>query len=68
MWSSVTNDSKDLIEKMLHKTPSKRPTIQEVLDHPWIVGNDINIKELRRKSNENSDKIMQFMAYSNVDL
>ena len=68
MWSSVTNDAKDLIEKMLHKTPSKRPTIQEVLDHPWIVGNDINIKELRRKSNENSDKIMQFMAYSNVDL
>jgi hypothetical protein len=42
--------------------------IEEVLDHPWIIGTDINIKELRRKSNENSDAIMKFVAYSNVDL
>lgn len=38
------------------------------MDHPWIIGNDVNIRDLRRKSNENADKIMQFMAYSNVDM
>lgn len=68
VWSTVSAEAKDLISKLLEKNPSKRPSIQEVLDHPWIVGDDVNIRDLRRKSNENADKIMQFVAYSNTDL
>ena len=68
VWSTVSNDAKDLINKLLQKQPKKRPSIEEVLDHPWIIGNDVNIRELRRKSNDMGDKVMQFVAYSNVDM
>lgn len=30
----------DLLRKLLQVTPSRRPTIQEVLDHPWMMEED----------------------------
>ncbi len=68
MWSTVSQEGKDLISQLLKKNPKHRMKIEEVLEHPWIVGSDINIIQLRRKSNENADEIMKFVAYSNVDL
>jgi len=35
-FSSVCNEAKDLISSMMHMTPKKRPTIQEVLNHKWL--------------------------------
>lgn len=68
VWSTVSAEGKDIISKLLVKQPKGRMTIEEVLDHPWIIGDDVNIRDLRRKSSEGGDKIMQFVAYSNVDL
>ena len=57
-----------MISKLLIKDKNKRMKIEEVLDHPWIVGQDKSIKELRRKSSDMGDKVLQFVAYSNTNL
>ena len=35
-WSKVSKEAKDLISRLLNKSPEKRPEAQEVLIHPWI--------------------------------
>lgn len=42
--------------------------IDQVLEHPWILGNDQNITMLRRKSADMGDKVLQFVAYSNTNM
>mmetsp|Transcript_18967 Transcript_18967/g.13582 ORF Transcript_18967/g.13582 Transcript_18967/m.13582 type:complete len:130 (-) Transcript_18967:355-744(-) len=37
VWSTVSNEGKDLISKLLNKDRHTRITIKEALDHPWIV-------------------------------
>lgn len=54
--------------KLLVRKPAERMSIAEVLDHPWIVGEDASIKDLRRKSFDEGDEVMQFVAYSNTSL
>lgn len=50
------------------KDPKKRIDIKTVLDHKWITGQDQAIRELRRKSQDANDQVMQFVAYSNVNI
>lgn len=52
VWQSVSNEAKDIIRKLLVKNPEERLTPDEVLSHPWIVGDskttDIGaMKEMR---------------------
>lgn len=63
----MSESAKDLILKLLVRKPAERIAITEVLEHPWIVGDDKKIMELRRKSNENHDDVLKFVAYSNTD-
>ncbi|KAF8403806.1 hypothetical protein HHK36_011912 [Tetracentron sinense] len=35
-WPKVSDNAKDLVKKMLNPDPKRRPTAQEVLDHPWL--------------------------------
>jgi serine/threonine protein kinase len=35
-WSNLSEDVRYLIVQMLSKEPFARPTIEEVLDHPWF--------------------------------
>jgi serine/threonine protein kinase len=37
--SQVTKELKDLIQRLLHKTPTERLTLEEVLQHPWVTLN-----------------------------
>jgi len=46
----VSNDAKDFILKLLDKNPKTRIKINQVLEHPWITGNDKDIKELRKQA------------------
>jgi len=39
-----------------------------VLEHPWIAKINKKITDLRRKSSDEGDKILQFMAYTNTDI
>jgi serine/threonine protein kinase len=67
VWKQVTEPAKDLILKLLVRKPAERIKIKDVLDHPWIIGDDKKIMELRRKSNECDDEVLKFVAYSNTD-
>lgn len=55
VWTGVSDDGKDLINKLLVKDPKQRISIKEVLEHRWIVNKDQNIRELRRKSQDMND-------------
>lgn len=68
VWSTVSAEGKDLISKLLIKNRKDRIKIQEALDHPWISGADPIINNLRRKSGEFGDKLMQFVAYSHSNM
>lgn len=35
----VSDDAKDLISRLLRKDPKQRPTIEEVMVHPWVTKN-----------------------------
>lgn len=35
-WNDVSSEAKDLVKQMLEKSPWKRITAEEVLDHPWL--------------------------------
>lgn len=40
IWSVISPEAKDLIEKMLTYNPEKRPSCREVLSHPWFIKED----------------------------
>ena len=68
VWDPVSNEAKDLLLKLLDKNPKTRIKINQVLEHPWIIGADKDIKDLRINSKKSSDLLMQFMSYSNTSL
>ena len=35
-WKKITNEMMDLIKQMLIKDPKERPTMTQVLKHPWF--------------------------------
>lgn len=43
-WSNISDDAKDFIVKSLDIDNKRRPSAQQLLDHPWIV-NHLLIKE-----------------------
>ena len=36
-WDTVSTEAKDLISHLLVKEASKRYTVEDVLDHPWLM-------------------------------
>jgi calcium/calmodulin-dependent protein kinase I len=68
VWSTVSVEGKDLISKLLIKNRKDRISIKEALDHPWISGQDPVINNLRRKSQDAGNKMMEFIAYSNNNM
>ena len=36
VWQSVSEECKDLLRKLLEKDQDARPSISEVLQHPWL--------------------------------
>jgi serine/threonine protein kinase len=41
----VTAEAKDIIQKMLNRDYNKRPSANELLNHPWFVKASSNDKE-----------------------
>lgn len=68
VWSDVSEEGKDLISRLLVKDRHQRIKIEEVLDHPWILGADQSIRALRRKSADMGNSVLKFVAYSSIDV
>lgn len=48
-WSYVTDEAKDLVQKLLCFDPRKRLSVSQVLSHPWISSDAIHIRQLYDK-------------------
>lgn len=51
----VTEGARDLISRLLKHNPSQRPTLKEVLEHPWITANSAKTPS-NQKSKESTSK------------
>lgn len=38
----LSNSSKDLLAQMMHENPLKRPSIDEVLTHDWMISESVD--------------------------
>jgi serine/threonine protein kinase len=45
----LSKDFKNLVEAMLHVDPTKRLTLDEVLNHPWLKGLFATYEEVRQE-------------------
>ena len=37
-WDGISDEAKDLVDRMLNKNPEERLCIEEILAHPWLSG------------------------------
>ncbi|XP_058796688.1 ribosomal protein S6 kinase 2 beta isoform X2 [Phymastichus coffea] len=37
VWCQISNEAKELVKRMLHVDPTRRPTAGQILMHPWLV-------------------------------
>jgi len=47
-WDGVSDSAKDLVEKLLQKNPRYRLSIQGILDHPWVRGEEMSASTVTR--------------------
>ncbi|KAL4800760.1 Calcium/calmodulin-dependent protein kinase [Aspergillus venezuelensis] len=45
-WKGVSKDAKDFILSLLQVNPSKRPTSEDALKHPWLKGESASDRDL----------------------
>jgi len=57
IWSSVSMEAKDLIERMLCIDPELRYDASQVLQHPWITGNGIEELRVTREMEERKKEV-----------
>lgn len=41
----ISPEADDLVQRLLNKNPNERPTAEEVLNHPWLTGEEFNIAD-----------------------
>lgn len=58
-WSSISNEAKDLIKKLLTVDPEKRFTADQALSHPWI---DLHDDHLATDLNNNLAELKKYQA------
>ena len=63
----MSAEAKDLILKLLHKQSAQRMNIKDALDHPWFVGANSQISQIRKEADSEGNEMMKFISYSNVD-
>lgn len=39
-WDIISDDAKDIIQRMIDRDTDMRPTANEIIDHPWLVVNN----------------------------
>jgi hypothetical protein len=64
IWKKVGSEVKTMIKKLLEKDKSKRMTLEEVLQHPWILKKSKEGLLLQRKKSNEITAAEQFKAYT----
>ena len=59
--------SNNFNSELLKKDKNERITIKDTLDHPWFVGANSAISEMRQNAMQGNNEMMKFISYSNVD-
>lgn len=54
IWKKIGSDVKQMIKKLLEKDKKDRMTLEEVLQHPWILKKSKTLLESRKKSADNN--------------
>lgn len=44
-WKAISSNAKELVLKMLSPNPHNRPTIADVLEHPWMRVSIFSLKQ-----------------------
>jgi len=65
VWQKVSKEAKNFVDRLLTKDPKKRMTLEQVLEHPWLIKGATDIKELRRKSI--NDRLSKFKVFSHAE-
>jgi serine/threonine protein kinase len=71
-WAKISDDAKNLISRILEKDKTIRISGEEILRHPWIVGDDISNENLdasyfsRIKGLALRQKLRTFFVESNI--
>lgn len=58
-WGAISTTGKDLVMKMLSPNPKNRPTVAEILEHPWMRDRD---KLQRQHLNDTVEELKRFNA------
>ncbi|KAD4586493.1 hypothetical protein R6Q59_035190 [Mikania micrantha] len=45
-WKKISRSAKDLISSLLNVDPQKRPTADEILKHPWVIGDSATERQI----------------------
>ncbi|CAL1286285.1 unnamed protein product, partial [Larinioides sclopetarius] len=59
-WDIISNQAKDLLNKMLALNPKDRITVEEALDHPWIKERELCAPKMHLQ--ETVDELAKFNA------
>ena len=51
----------------MNKDKNERITIKGALDHPWFVGSNTAISQMRKDAMGGNNEMAKFISYSNVD-
>lgn len=62
VWDTVSDDAKDLIQKLLRKNPSERYTAEQAYHHRWIQNTSLSITPLRENIGNDLDNYRKQMA------
>lgn len=63
VWKKIGPEVKSMIKKLLEKDKGKRMTLEEVLQHPWILKKSQSLLMARKKSSEITSA-EQFKAFT----
>lgn len=51
VWNNISDSAKDLIQKLLNPNPTSRLSVQDALNHPWVVGTEAKDEDLPVQEN-----------------
>ncbi|XP_012084908.1 calcium and calcium/calmodulin-dependent serine/threonine-protein kinase [Jatropha curcas] len=70
-WKNITSSAKQLITDLLHVNPDRRPSAQDILSHPWVIGDSAKEEQMdheiiSRLQNFNARRKLRAAAIASV--